>query len=111
MNILNWFKKKQPIDTNNKLVFEIKKDGNLVIDVNLNDNSLEAQEYLGRVLFELNNGNYAQSMMNLLLEIGKKDTSYSFMVNKSINVWYSHIINKEDKPIISPSQFNRNDKH
>jgi|LakMenE18May11ns_1017448.scaffolds.fasta_scaffold9805417_2 hypothetical protein len=94
----------------NSLIFSINRDGDLLIEVVLKENNKNSHEYLGNLLFELNNGNYTQNILDLLLEISKNNPNFAQLVKKTISVWSAKVLLhtptvNEDAPIINPSQF------
>jgi hypothetical protein len=112
-NIFNKiFKKKDnQLLEKNSLIFSIDKDGELSIEILLGDNKENSHEYLGNLLFRLNNGNYTKNILNLLLNISDKNPDFANLVKKTISLWsakvlaYTPDILNEDAPIVNPSQF------
>ena len=90
------------------------------IKLHVVDLSDEACEKFTEALFHLNRGEYHQSFINLMLEMSHQDKDINKFMQQSIIYWSylfkkggGDIINNEqnlNKPLISPTEFNKNGK-
>lgn len=90
----------------NSISFDLDANGKVYFDINVLDESKEAAEKLGIMLFMINEGYYVQHILNSLDIIMKNPSSENF-AKQIISSW-SEQISKEDQedPIVSPSSFN-----
>ena len=123
-NLFKLFTTKKNIDHNiedkdNQITISIPKNGKVKIELKVNNYSELDAETFGLMLFFMNEGYYAETIVNLLfdLTLNKEKKTIAFM-EKSIDAWSTainnfdiqpntNIINNQD-PIISPTSFYKN---
>lgn len=125
--IENLFRKQKP-DTaqsasGNSISFfiDLDKDSEPNVKIVVTDTSEEACKRFSELLFDLNSGEYYKSMLELLLTIGKQDSEIQkFTENTMLCLNYLFQIKNKgykkskiqlnSKPLIMPTDFNRNAK-
>lgn len=107
------FFRKQSIEKNkstvqNTISFDLDSDGKVHFDIHVLDESKEAAEKLGLMLFMINEGYYVQHIINSLDTLMKNPASSQF-AQQIISTWSQHITNDtldQENPIVSPLSFN-----
>ena len=110
---LSWQNKEEE-STDNTICFTVDKNNNVKINLLFADNSPAAATNMGKFLHELNSGSMSQSIIDLMIDLGKDNTNYKIFIKNSIMSWFSQIpntmihqnIQEQDKPLIKPSEFN-----
>lgn len=97
----------------NSISFILDKEGNIKIKLLFESNSNESAQNMARFLYELNNGLLSQSIIDLMLELGKENINYRLFVKDTIMLWLQYIstdtnISSDDNPVIKPSEFSKN---
>lgn len=122
-NFIGLFHHEKPVTNNteldNQIIISVPKNGRVKIDLKISNYSDLDAETFGLMLFFMNEGYYAQTILDLLFDLtaNKQKQSINFM-EKSINAWSiainnfdispeTNTINKQD-PIISPTSFYKN---
>jgi hypothetical protein len=129
MNIIKYiqglFKTQPKEETDNQLTISVQKNGTIVVDMQLPNASTTDAEQFAYMLFMLNEGRLCQTILNLLSDFAAQNTSGINFMEKSILTWHNLIdayeqtleqaggnkTNKNNDPIVSPSQFYQNIGH
>ena len=101
---------------NNQIIFEIDKDQQINISIELHDLSSSASQTMGDLFFLLNEGYYVQHILETLTTIANQNKENTKFVQAVINVWSSKVLSSDintsdidiinnETPVISPSQF------
>lgn len=101
-------------DTDNSICFTVDKNNNVKINLMFADNSPAAAVNMGKFLHELNSGSMSQSIIDLMIDLGKDNTNYQIFIKHSIMSWFNQIPTMttdqnnqdQDKPLVKPSEFN-----
>ena len=100
----------QPSDNSISFIFD--DDNNVFLKISIKDFNQILSIKFGDLLFHMNEGYYAQSMMEIMTEIGSQGPEQFSFVKKAINQWGNKVLEAEKledensiKPIISPSEF------
>ena len=111
-------KLKEEIQDTNSICFSIDKKGEISLKIDLRNTDELSAEKLATVLFYINEGYYVQSILDNLTELSIKNNTYLKFIQKTISLWSNKIIendniinNYQDKPIISPGEFNSTSKN
>lgn len=114
MNILKIFQKKNKnISNENSMCFILDKDNNLKIKLLFELNSALDAEHMADFLYELNCGLISQSIIDLMIDLGKENPHYQPFVKNAVMLWLQKItddtkLNNQDSlhtPIVKPSNF------
>ena len=96
----------------NSISFIFDDDNNVFLKISIKDFNQILSIKFGDLLFHMNEGYYAQSMMEIMTEIGSQGPEQFSFVKKAINQWGNKVLEAEKledensiKPIISPSEF------
>jgi len=107
------------IDSKNYLLFSFDDPHkNPSIKIHIEDLSDTSSQVMSTLLFNLNEGLYKENIINVLLEISKKDLDIDAFMRTVIIQWNQMIVDNEkkyltlikeasDKPYISPRDFNK----
>lgn len=104
----------KPEDTNDSALLEIKFsldiDNNVYIKADWADNSKDLSQMFGQLLFGLNNGVFAEKIINLLLSDNSQSEENREFLNNTLLSWkeLNDLATQSAKnlPVIKPSQFN-----
>jgi hypothetical protein len=106
---------------NNNICFSLSKDSDEVkIKLLFEENSLESSQNMGRFLYELNNGFFSESIMDLMLELAGENEDYKQFIDASIIFWLKCVSENQTNnpiniqkniPIIKPSNFMNSTNH
>lgn len=95
--------------------FSVDSKDNLLIRMIIRETNTETSNQLGDLLFNLNEGYLAQSILEVMNEIATHDTDHYLCIKNIIHRWSKNILNLENKnesslnePIVNPSSFNTN---
>lgn len=115
--IKKYFYKNNSTDTDNNqsvvsdsknitLSFQINKDG-IITEILIGDLDEGMPAKLGELLFHLNEGYYAEGLLQIMKDIGDQGPEYYSFIKQSIVHWSNKVkeIDSGDDPIVSPSQF------
>lgn len=130
-NLINRFFRKSETNNNqqqggNAITFfiDLEHDSEPNVKISITDTTDEACKKFSELLFDLNSGEYHKSILDLLLNIGKQDEQIQKFVETGILYW-SYLLHaknteykyhktnsswKEYKPLIMPTDFNKNAK-
>lgn len=116
------FKNKTTSDNSISFIANAHKDIEPSIKISIGDTSDDACKKFTEILFNLNSGQYYKSIIDLLNDVGQKDNKIYKFVETSILYWSyllntkyieykkNNIISKTNKPLIMPTDFNKNAK-
>jgi hypothetical protein len=114
MNILNIFKhKKKDTPSENSISFILDKEDNVKIKLLFELNSFLDADRMSQFLYELNSGLLSQSIIDLMLDLGKENSNYQPFIKNTIMLWLQKItentnsinIDNQNAPIVKPSNF------
>lgn len=97
----------------NSISFFLDKEGNIKIKLLFESNSDESAKNMAQFLYELNTGLLSQSIIDLMLELGKENINYRLFVKDTIMLWLQYIstdssASSDNNPLIKPSEFSKN---
>ena len=110
--MFNFFKKKdkpiKKIDKTNAITI-LLENTDPYIHISIMNTDQESVVNLAKVLSQLNTGQYATHMMNILVELGKKDAQIALFVSQVITDWVYQVEvqRKIDEPYVKPTAFGK----
>ena len=115
MNILsNIFRKKTTKKlTENSISFILDKQDNVKIKLLFELSSLTDAHNMAQFLYELNSGVMSQSVIDLMVDLGKENPTYQPFIKNTIMLWLQKITDdtkstnndNDSTPIVKPSNF------
>lgn len=102
---------KNKTENTNAVTFILDDNNEPYIHISITDLNYDKAVHFAKMLFEMNSGLYASSIIDILMQLSKQDDSIRIFVAKIIAGWSLYgDINKEpthseNEPIIKPTDF------
>lgn len=102
---------KNKIDNTNAVTFILDDNNEPYIHISITDLNYDKTAHFAKMLFEMNSGAYATSIIDILMELSKQDDSIRIFIAKVIAAWSLYgDLNKqgqlsEGEPVINPTDF------
>lgn len=118
-NIFKKFISSKPKDISNSdnlntISIILEKDKDPYVYIGIQDTSTEAAQILAKTLFDLNKGEYADSMIKILMSISEENNESKMFIAHTISQWsqYTKIPNnRNNEPLVKPTDFFKKAKY
>jgi len=95
----------------NKIIFEVRDDDTIKVDLLFNDPKIDSPEKIGEFLYYLNNGYYTSNILDILVGLSRQKPEYKDFVRDIIHFWSLKITPESkisDTPLVPPTYFQQN---
>ena len=94
---------KDKIKSENSVMFIIDEWNRLVIKVGLDNQNTSSCEVFGKMLFSVNNGAYEQNILNIMVDMTKKNPDQAEYIQATMISWAASITDQmESDSLIGP---------